>query len=187
MRKTKKLKKNIKTLCLFAIVQLILGLIWALAIHQEKLAGESNTQTLTFYADEVEQKDLFVRPGAGDTSIIISFDSVEYVYDLGVSRYQDEHSIEGLQASLSQEKLVVTYRKVLDIFKTYNQIVEIRSENTVYYTMEDFNSVQTKELILAILLLSFIEIIYLFILFFYLFLYIEADLPFFPNAKKESG
>ena len=162
IKKKEKLRKQkrklIKKIMLFVIVQALFIGVFSVMLNQSRIATNENTKTIVGFAEDVSKSNL-------NKQIHICFDSEDYRYGAGLF---NKYSGDNLVKDLLSKKLYVKYYKCIGTFGFYNQIVDLRSETKIYYTMNNYNdycySVRTE----SIFGFVFFEAIYLFVLIIYI-------------------
>lgn len=164
-KKNKKLleskrKNNIKTIkyvTVFIVIQLIILNSFGTIFYEQRQATVENTQTVVGYADFVQKKDLSI-------PMVVYIDSTGYRFDSDTYLFFQKDKVSNLTSKVSSDKLTIRYYKSYGL--RYNVIVDIRSDEYVYYTMEDYNENKYSDRIVFIVFLIIVELIYLLILFF---------------------
>lgn len=152
-----KKQKATSSYLLFIIIQIVLIVLFVTAIIQRRPVSQENTDTVSFIVDNVEKVDLFTLNNHTNEKIYLYNDSDRYIYGL-------DKSPKNLENTFLNKKLTVMYEKETNI------AVDIRGEDTVFYTIDDYNKQQKSQLLFGIIGLSVFEL--LLIVFFYIYLLI---------------
>ena len=149
----KSLLTKAKPIFVFLLIQLLLVGFLISMINEKRQINLSETTTVSFVADRFYEK------GASKTHFMyIDHGGQTYVYLCPFNSYIE---------SDRNQKLVtepLTIRYIVDYYKN-NIIVDIRSNNTVFYTLESFNKEQQVNLIGMIVVFVVFEILFLFVSF----------------------
>ena len=158
-----KLLRIIKVSFIFFLIQLLIIALFVTTLIQRQQITHREIETTSFVPDKVEKVRLIAlgRHTRRKSDVYIYFDSVKY--KVGVEyfqRYNDNELVE----KLPNEQLTVLYEK------NTRDIVDLRSDKRIYFTMDDYNDEQRLQLVLGIIFLSIAELILLSCIIFY-FLY----------------
>lgn len=145
MRKT---HKTTKVIVWFILLQLLIVIPVFLLYNSAKNATENNTQSTVFYADFVE----FVRKPTGDNRgrIVVLHDSDEYIYHF----YEHIKEDETIADRLRTQQLTIRY------FPENGTIVDIRSKDYVFYTIDAYNDSRRPERIAVVCCWIILEMLY---------------------------
>ena len=157
-------KRFFRILIYLSVVQIAIILLICIGFSGYEKAIDANTETASFYADEVIFSKTYGigRLASNDISITIVYNSVRYSYDTDCDGWRSQ---EELLDSLEKEQLFIIY------MTESNRIVDIRSSTTIYYTIDDYNAEQTRQIILGVFAIAFAEIVFLLAALLYIALY----------------
>ena len=158
-----KKQKIFKTLIFFFLIEIVIILLGTIAVIQNEKAVPENTEEIAFFTKEIDYNGT-----PKHEKIIIYSDFDHYTMDLLCLPKDSAYSPREIQEILSDQKITLTYKKVFNLFGEFNAVVDIRCEDTVFYSIDDFNAERTKQLTSGIVLLSLIQLLYLFALWVYL-------------------
>lgn len=149
----------------YAVIQTLIIVLACVSFGGREQANDVNTIKTSFYPDDVTHKKTvaFIRHSQSDITITIVHNSNRYLY-------QDEcdHGWmlrEELLDELSKSYLYISY------MKDSNKIVDIKSDTKVYYTIDDYNAEQTRQIVLGVVAIALIEIFFLVWVLLYIGLY----------------
>ena len=156
-----KSRRIIKVAFIFFLIQLLIIILFVTTLIQRQQITHGEIETTSFVPDKVEKVKLIAltRHTRRKSDVYIYFDSVKYT--VGVEyfkRYNDSELVE----KLSNEQLTVVYEK------NTRDIVDLRSDKRVYYTIDDYNDEQRLQLVLGIIVLSIAELVLLSCIIFYI-------------------
>ena len=198
-KKQRKEFNKAKTIAYLVVGILVFALLQAIIVWKAILdtyvgreyATAENTETITFWADDVTFPVWLTNSTAK-----IRYDSREYSYDTQVqSRHEPDvklHRDSELRDALLKEELTVVYKESTYIKlpwqETTYEVVEIRNDSTVFYTMEDYNAQQRYERRAGTIGIFFIEIVYAIAFAAYSFFMLPYAIDLFDieNAKRKA-
>ena len=118
---------------------------------------EENSRQTSFYADSVELKRKFQFGGGRQHSVNIYKDSVRYSYNR--EWFRGRFAADELRDKLTDKKLYITYKFLeQDGGKNSYQIVGITSDDTVFYTVDEYNAKRKENFIGGIVIFSILEL-----------------------------
>ena len=165
------------------IIAFLLPLMWLCfafwGFSSIEFADSHNTEQIVFKADHVELVNSVSigRFSRQRNSIILHCDVDKYKYGV---KYFSQYSGNDLIDKLSSEELSIVY------LTSNNVIVDIKSTETVFYTIENYNAEQTVQLVVGIVLFAIFQIIFLLFSFFYFLVNGGKITRWFHRKKKTS-
>ena len=157
MTTLKKIVKN-KHFFVFVIIQVLLCIGCFVMV---KLAytpvNQSQTHCVRLYSPSVTLESNSGYRSYNEKYIKICSDEYEFMYSSHANSKLRADTDESLLEQLQMEDyLDITY-----VINNSREIVEIHGENHVYYTIDDYNSFYTTNLVVAILIAAVFEVIYI--------------------------
>lgn len=119
------------------VIQLILIVVFSIKIYECRPVNPDDTEKISFYAEDVfyDRISVFARPIR--KSWFISFAGEQYRYEC-YDKYEQLQTQDRTER-LKSEYLTVTYVKdSVDWYGSYS-IVDLRSPQTVFYSLDDYN------------------------------------------------
>ena len=152
----RKKKISIKAIAVLCVIQFAIVALFLLTCYQRQNVDEHNTNTETIL---VENADYIGQAGRHSEFYIYS-NGNRYEWEIKISQLKGYNSRD-LSASLINEELTIVYREIYSIYGKNLRIVEAYDSSQTYYTMDEYNEEQSKQLVTGIVFLSIAEILYI--------------------------
>ena len=145
-------KISIKAIVILCAIQFIIIALLLLTCYQRQSVDKHNTNTETIL---VENTDYIGQAGRHSKFYVYS-NSNRYEWEIKISQLKGYNSRE-LSDSLINEELTIVYREIYSIYGKNLSIVEAYDSSQTYYTMDEYNEEQSKQLVTGIVFLSIAE------------------------------
>ena len=145
-------KISIKAIVVLCVIQFIIIALLFLTFYQRQSVDKHNTNTETIL---VENADYIGQAGRYSEFYIYS-NGNRYEWEIKISQLKGYNSRD-LSASLINEELTIVYREIYSIYGKNLRIVEAYDSSQTYYTMDEYNEEQSKQLVTGIVFLSIAE------------------------------
>ena len=152
MRKTNRILIH---LLVFVLIEIIIVALWAITFLQRQQATSENTTEITFVVDHVER-----HTAKRHEKIVITSNSTRYSLDPLCLPQDNKYNLKEIQERLQGQKITILYKKGFTIWGRYNLIVDVICGDDRFYSIDDFNLEQSKQMISGTILLSIIQVIY---------------------------
>lgn len=152
----RKKKISIKAIAVLCVIQVIIVALLLLTCYQRQSVDKHNTNRETIL---VENADYIGQAGRYSKFYIYS-NGNRYEWEIKISQLKGYNSRD-LSDSLINEELTIVYREIYSIYGKNLRIVEAYDFSQTYYTMDEYNEEQSKQLVTGIVFLSIAEFFYI--------------------------
>lgn len=157
-------------LLIFVLIEIIIVALWKIAFLQRQQATSENTTEITFVVDHVER-----HTAKRHEKIVIISNSTRYSFDPLCLPQDNKYNLKEIQERLQGQKITILYKEGFTIWGRYNSIVDIICGDDRFYSIDDFNLEQSKQMISGTILISIIQVMYIAFLSLYI-IFIKDDL-----------
>ena len=133
----------------FAIVQVILILLFVLVFVQREEADDTNTLCLSTCVEKIE----YIPMSGRYSKFSIFSENIKYSLDLKLAQ-NNGYSAEFLEKSLEKENVTIVCKEEQTIYGKKNKIVSISTEKDTIYSISDYNKEQRTQRNVGIIVLS---------------------------------
>ena len=152
-------KKLIRTVILFDIIQLVILFIFVSLLRNSQQVNEDSVQQADIVVDDVRS----IRVARENWLYVVS-DSNKYLFR-GRSTFE-EYSVDEIENSLNRgDMLSLLYIEEWTVFGKANAVVDARSGNMIFRTIEEYNRGKENLPIILIVAFTVFELIFLGIVF----------------------
>ena len=149
-------KISIKAIVILCAIQFIIIALLLLTCYQRQSVDKHNTNTETIL---VENTDYIGQAGRHSEFYVYS-NSNRYEWEIKISQLKGYNS-RNLADSLLNKEITIAYREMYSIYGKNLRIVEAYDSSQTYYTMDEYNEEQSKQLVTGIVFLSIAEFLYI--------------------------
>ncbi|MBQ8880514.1 MAG: hypothetical protein IJY69_06725 [Clostridia bacterium] len=172
--------KIFRMVTIFALVQLIIGIIFVNMLIGSQKINENDTKQIDITVDDMYK---FRVPMAKTYWLVIVSDSSQYLFHSRSTL--KEYSVSELNEAISiGSKLSLMYKEEDGIFGKTNLVVDARDETEIYRTIEEYNRGRQGVSFFVIVIFSIIEVIFVGIIAIYVWINYNVFKGFYKKIKK---
>ena len=180
MRKTNRNIKRLnmlKVLLTFVLIQCVLLVLLWLTFDGWRYATEETTETKIFIAKNVEYYGI----PRHRKIVITDQNNVDYNVILRLLKVDRQELLE----DFSEKEFTIRYNTSHGIYGEFYTVCDIRSEDIVYYSMDDYNSERASQVTCGVTMISILELAWLLSLSMYLLYVYRGGL--FRSTKRKKA
>ena len=157
-------KKLIRNVFISVLIQVLIIAMFFMAFNTNHPIDITDTKQAEITVDDTYCR--FTGRRLTTTWLVISENSTEFIFSGDEPFSEYEYSVSELHESISVgDRLSLRYYETFNILGKINLIVDARTENETYRTLEEYNNEKQGDAILVIILFSVIEVLFCAIVF----------------------